>query len=326
MYTDADDADTVTNMITRLSSLDPSENSFSPFYVPFALKKHHPDVYGSYLAKQNNVFVNHRNIAIAGISFNAMDHGDQDNPDNVFPRSLWQLIKKLDGVYRVDSCRRTPDLRKWNISCHSDFHPTIAAWLDAHIVEHCNNIPVELPTFQAFPTPTRLSASRTSRSVSSGLTDASPVSHYLKTLADRNRTSDKIATVLRNPWKSTPPVNAVQYSFTVTDYPKLPTTKTGTAHTEDSTYAPSAVTSPSFSIVEAKNYSQLSDIEQKRQADADAFRSRMADLEAGMTRIRTELNKLATTISNNVTRNVLLGLQGVDGVITQQNHHIAQIQ
>jgi hypothetical protein len=268
MYADADAADTVTNMITRLSSFAASENSLSPCYVPFALKAHHPDVYGSYLAKQNNFLETHRNIAIAGVSVNAMDHGDNDNPDDAFPRSLLQLNKKLDGV---DSYRRTPDLGKWNISCHSDFHPSIAAWLDDNLVEHCNNIPVELPTFAAFPAPTRLSASRTSRSVSSGLTDASPVSHYLKTLADRNRTSDKNTTVLRNPWKSTPPVNAVQYSFTVSEYPKLPTNKTGTARTEDSTYAPSAVTSPSFSIVEAKIDSQLSDIVQKQQSDADAF-------------------------------------------------------
>jgi hypothetical protein len=52
----------------------------------------------------------------------------------------------------------------------------------------------------------------------------------------------------------------------------------------------------------------------------------MADLEAGMTRIRTNLDKLATTISNDVTRNVLLGLQGIDGVITQQNYHITQLK
>jgi hypothetical protein len=72
--------------------------------------------------------------------------------------------------------------------------------------------------------------------------------------------------------------------------------------------------------------SQLSDIDQKRQSDANAFRSRMADLEAGMIRIRTDPDKLATTISNDVTRNVLLGLQGADGVITQQNHHNAELQ
>jgi hypothetical protein len=68
----------------------------------------------------------------------------------------------------------------------------------------------------------------------------------LTTLADRNHTSDKIKTGLRNPWKSTPPVNAVQSSFTVNNYLKLRTTKNGTGCTEDSTYAPSAVTSPSF--------------------------------------------------------------------------------
>jgi hypothetical protein len=326
MYTAADDADTVTTLITRISSFAASENSFSPFYVPFALKTHHPDVYGSYLAKQNNFLETHRNIAIAGVSVAAMDHGDEDNPDDNFPSSLWQLIKNLDGVYRADTCRRTPDLGKWNISCHSDFHPTIAAWIDDNVVDHCTRIPGDLPTFQAFPAPTRLSASRNSRSVASGLTDASPVSHYLKTLAARDRTSDKITTVLRNPWKSTPPVAAVQYSFTPNDYPKLPTAKNGTARTEDSTYAPSAVTAPSFSEVEAKIDSQLADIERKRHADAAAFRSRMEAVESGMSQIRTDLEQLANTISNDVTRNVLLGLQGEDGVITQQNQHIAALQ
>jgi hypothetical protein len=52
----------------------------------------------------------------------------------------------------------------------------------------------------------------------------------------------------------------------------------------------------------------------------------MADLETGMTRIHTNLDKLATTISNDVTGNVLLGLQGVGGVITQHNHDIAQLE
>jgi hypothetical protein len=51
MYADAADVDNVTNMITRLSSFAASENSFSPVYVPFALKKHHPGIYASYLAK-----------------------------------------------------------------------------------------------------------------------------------------------------------------------------------------------------------------------------------------------------------------------------------
>jgi hypothetical protein len=278
MYTDADDTDTATTMITGLSSFAASENSYFPFYVPFALQHLHPEVYGSYLAKQSAFLETHRNISIAGVSVAAMDHGDQDNPDTLFPKSLWQLIKQLDGIYRVDSCRRTPDLGKLNISCHSDFHPNIAAWLDNTIVEHSDSIPVSLPTFQVFPSPTRLSASRSSRTISSGLTDASHVSHYLKTLTDRNRTSDKIKTVLRNPWKSTPPIDAAQYSFTVADHPKLPHHKDGTAHTEDSTYAPSAVTSLSFWIVKAKIDSQLSDLETKRKADEATFCSYMMDL------------------------------------------------
>jgi hypothetical protein len=186
--------------------------------------------------------------------------------------------------------------------------------------------PVELPTCPAFPAPTCLSASRTSRYISSVLTDASPVSHYFQTLVNRNCTSDKITLVLHNPCKSTPHVNNIQYSFTITDYPKLLTTKNGTARTEDSTYAPSAVTYAYFSVVEVQIESQLCDIERNQQAQADAFCLLMADLEADMTRILTELENMLTTISNDVTGYVLIGLQGADGVIPQENHNITQLQ
>jgi hypothetical protein len=54
----------------------------------------------------------HRNIAIVGLHPDAMDYGDEDSPDPAFPTSLWQTLSNMDGVYRVDSCRRTADLGK----------------------------------------------------------------------------------------------------------------------------------------------------------------------------------------------------------------------
>jgi hypothetical protein len=132
-----------------------------------------------------------------------MDYGDDDNPDANFPQSVWKTLGNMPGVYRVDSCHRTFDLGKWKISCHSSHHQQITKWIDTHLAELCSWIPIDMPPFTAFPSPTRLSRSRVSHSVASGLTDASPVSHYLQSLAARN-ISTKIATVVRNPWRQTP--------------------------------------------------------------------------------------------------------------------------
>jgi hypothetical protein len=167
-----------------------------------------------------------------------MDYGDVDNPDHTFTKSLWNTLSQMEGVYRVDSCRRTFDLGKWNISCHSSHHRQITNWIDTHLTDIWSKIPLDLPTFDAFSTPKRLSCNHVVGSVASGRMDASPVSHYLQSLAARN-TSSKIAMVVRNPWRQPPPVQSVQYSFDKAEYPlpngKAHATAAATAHTEDST-------------------------------------------------------------------------------------------
>jgi hypothetical protein len=155
-------------------------------YVPFALKVSHPEVFGQYLAQQNAFLESHRNIAIVGVHPEAMDYGDDDNPDPAFTNSLWNLISQMNGVYRVDSCRRTFDLGKWNISCHASHHQAITQWIDTNLVNLWKQIPLALPTYPVFSATERLSRNRGARSVASGLTDASPVSHDLKSLAVRH--------------------------------------------------------------------------------------------------------------------------------------------
>jgi hypothetical protein len=125
MYGTSGDFDRTTILLTRLSSFASLDDATSPLYVPFALKKSHPEVYGQYLAQHNEFLETHRNIAIVGLHPDAMDYGDEDSPDPDFPTSLWQTISNMTEVYRVDPCHRTADLGKWNISCNADAHSGI---------------------------------------------------------------------------------------------------------------------------------------------------------------------------------------------------------
>jgi hypothetical protein len=139
--------DHITTLVMWISSYATTVDDKSPMYVPFALKQSHPDVYGHYLAHQNAFLESHRNIAIVGVHPTAMDYGDEDSLDTNFPKSLWNRLSQMEGVYRVDSCRRTFDFGKWNISCHSSHHQKIANWVDTHLAATCAKIPVGVPSF-----------------------------------------------------------------------------------------------------------------------------------------------------------------------------------
>jgi hypothetical protein len=251
-----------------------------------------------------------------------MDYGNADSPDPVFPTSLWQTLCKMDGVYIVDLCRRTVDLGKWNISCNATSHPSIAAWLDNNLVEIWNQVPMDLPKFSEFPTPERLSRHRSPRSVASGLTNASPVSHYLKSLANRHQDSTKLTTIVRQPWRQTPPVESVQYEFHPTAFPSLPAGKPHgtTARTTESTVAgTSAVTAAS--LQDAVNR-KLQALDQARTVSEANFQSRMNDLEDTLTQVKENLANIAST----VTTQVLIGLQQETGLLWNQDRKIDQLQ
>jgi hypothetical protein len=321
MYGVRTDADRITLLVTRICSFATTIDNKTPMYVPFALKKSHPEIYGQYLAQQNAFLESHRNIAIVGVHPTAMDYGDSDNPDTNVPTSLWDTLSAMDGVYRVDPCRRTYDLGKWNISCHSSHHQKITRWIDDNLHARWSAIPLPMPPFAAFPSPTRLSRNRVSTSVTSGLTDASPVSHYLKSLAARN-VSTKIKTVLRNPWRQTPPVQSVQYKFDKTEYP-LPNGHATTARTEVSTtMGDSAITPGSIATIHQDVNKKLSDLEQARRVKDADFTSRMNAIDDSIQTIQDDLAAIADT----VTAKVLHGLQQPDGILFKQDAKIDLIQ
>jgi hypothetical protein len=78
-------------------------------YIPSALKRDDPTLFGHYLCLQNEFLENHRNISIAGISPEAMDYSQiynsqADETDE--PETLWNYLNTKNGVIHIDSCRR----------------------------------------------------------------------------------------------------------------------------------------------------------------------------------------------------------------------------
>jgi hypothetical protein len=228
-YADSDDLHRSEVMLTMLSSFRTQELPTSPMFIPMELKYKDPKKFGEYVAKQNNFLNHHRNIAIVGIVPKAMDFKSPGEID------LYSSLKNVSGVYHCDPTCRTPDLGKWNISCHETNHPDICQWIDDHLVELWQTISLDLPAMDTFPQPERLSKGRGARdsalSVASGLTDASPVADYMKTLKSRFETSTVITRPTRSPWIQTLPIEDVAYSFDAMAFPNLKTDKTTTTTT-----------------------------------------------------------------------------------------------
>jgi hypothetical protein len=179
-----------------------------------------------------------------------------------------------------------------------------------------------LPPFAEFPSPERLSQNRVSRSVASGLTDASPVSHYLRSLAARN-VSPKITTVVRNPWRQTPPVQSVQYKFDKNEFPLPNAQTTATARTEVSTtLGGSAITQGSIASLHQDIDAKLLELETARKSKDADFTSRMNAIDDSIQTIQDDLTQIADT----VTARVLQGLQKPEGILLKQDAKIDQIQ
>jgi hypothetical protein len=220
----------------------------------------------------------------------------------------------------LSTCSANNDIFQWNISCHSSAHPTIAKWLDKHLVDIWMNIPFDVPVFTEFPEPERLSSrARNSQAVTSGLTKASPVSHYLQSLVARHSTTTKIQTVVRNAWRQTPPVQSVVYTFNKGEYPLPHLNAPATALTKDSAVAASGITAGTITTsVQQVVDRKLTDLETSRQNTDSTFTSRMNHIEDTMSRIQGELDQ----ISDTVTDRVLQGLQKAGGLLFNQDKKI----
>jgi hypothetical protein len=128
-------------------------------FVPFSLRSEDPQTYLQLLGKQNEYMENHRNISIAGLSWNKMQNPVQiDQVHKSFP----DLLLKQPGVHRVDCTRRTNDIGKWNISTNKTNYQDLVPWIDDKITSFFSNVQTS-GTFSDFPQPCRLGRHRQTR-------------------------------------------------------------------------------------------------------------------------------------------------------------------
>jgi hypothetical protein len=179
-----------------------------------------PGRFGQFVARHNSFLNDHRNITIVGVVPETMD------TVNLAGESLWAVISSLPGVYRCNPCCRTPDIGKWNISCSKASHLHICNWIDANLVKVWSNLPdsADFPKISTFPTPERPSKGRVASggsSVTSRLTNASPVADYFRQLESSLPPQEIPVNPTHNAWNTHLPIDNISYSFNTAEFPKL---------------------------------------------------------------------------------------------------------
>jgi hypothetical protein len=188
-------------------------------YIPISLKYDNPDLFGKILSYQNQYLENHRNIAIAGLSSDAMDHRETYDTYSG-ESSLWTFLRSAPGVIRLDSCKRTADIGKWNLSTTKDDYIQVTTWID----ENLPGIHLQLPTYLQdqsstadFPEPRRLSRTPRKTQAATGSTSA-----YNQSLATRMNATPAVVNIQRTAWRPFTPVTDVYYDFDAVDFPPMP--------------------------------------------------------------------------------------------------------
>jgi hypothetical protein len=306
MYSSADDFDRTLIFLTQISSLRSPLSDQAPMFIPFALKKSNPQKFGYYISQQNTFMKNHRNIAVVGVSSDLMDLEDSSGT------SLWYAIRSLPGVYRCDPCARTPDLGKWNISSALSYNATLKKWLTENLPLYFNAAPATFPKIATFPCPEILSKDRrgsSSLSVNSGITDASPLDDYMRSLESNVVFANQPPMVARNPWISTTPVEDINYSFNMDDFQTLPngkptdTTRTTVAASsvaESGLDPATAVSAITEDVISNAVKTQMAGLEATRVAhDADFF-ERLRTIEDSIADITSTVDNISSMLANSV--------------------------
>jgi hypothetical protein len=255
-------------------------------YIPSSLKRDEAELFGQYLSLQNSFLEDHRNISLVGISSAAMEHvyTDQQNGSN----TLWQHLHMLPGVSRVDSCRRTADLGKWNISTTKAHYTNLTQWVDEKLAPTFLSFPAEVQAtcqWPQFPVPRRLSrSSPTPNRPRPARTDTK--SAYAKLLASRLSSTPKAAVIHRNAWRPQQPVAEVSYAFTETDFPSMqPNSSTDTKSTASLTQVSGLSSQALKDAINAETEKLLS-ISRKRDTEVDL---RIQNIEATLNNLTTDI-------------------------------------
>jgi hypothetical protein len=199
-----------------------------------------------------------------------------------------------------------------------------------------------LPQIRPFNSPERLSKSRlasSGSSVTSGLTDASPVEDYFRTLEATLPLINMPSTVYHSAWDKALPVEDIAYSFNVQEFPKMSTseqTHRSTATTaQESTSNTSennrsivtasiintSVSAVTESLVMETIKTGIATYQHSCKLQDDAFAARMLNLEQKVGSITELVAKMATKIQNAIIDT----LTGEHGIISQQNSKFSQL-
>jgi hypothetical protein len=322
-YASVQDAARSLVMLTQISSYKKPLFSNSPMFIPLALKKSDPIKFGYYIAQQNTFLQDHRNIAIVGVVPELMDLA------NSAGNTLWNSIHNLPGVYRCDPCARTPDLGKWNISSAGTANTNIKEWLSGNLPKFLAIAPAAIPKITTFPAPEILSKDRRASaqmSISSGLIDASPLDDYMRSLDNSFALANPPPLVTRHPWKSQTPVESIDYSFDLEQFPtllkdkQLNTDNTRTTIAETLTAASgrnpaTAVSATTEDFVSTVVRTRMTAFETANSTQVAEFQSRLATLDATIANIHSTVNALSSKMAGAV----LTLLTSPDGILTKQD-------
>jgi hypothetical protein len=275
-------------------------------YIPSALKRDDPTLFGHYLCLQNEFLENHRNISIAGISPEAMDYSQlynsqADETDD--PETLWNYLNTKTGVIRIDSCRRTPDLGKWNVSTTKADYLQVTKWFDEYLLSTYNSLPAAVQytcEYADFPTPRRFSRNTTPPSRS----QAHQKTAYARVLASRI-TNTTPATVVRTAWRPHQPVVEVSYAFNENEFPAMKKPDTDIRST--------ATTSHLSSISEQAIQNAINAETNKLKA---ASQLREAAIDVRILHIETTLNNLTA----NIVSQIYAKMSGPDSPFVTVSH------
>jgi hypothetical protein len=336
-YANKEHAEMAIIQLTHMSSFRKAVSGTDPMFIPLAAKYHTPAKFGQCVVRHNTFLNGHRNITLVGIHPDAMDAATKNG------QTLWTTLRTRPSVYRCDPCRRTPDLGKWSISSSKTQHPEICEWLDENLVPMWEALPnrLSLPPMKPFTSPERLSKGRlvsSGSSVTSGLTDASPLEDYFRTLEANLPLTNMPSPVYHNAWDKAPPVEDITYSFNVQAFPKIPTSETTHQSTTTTTQSTSNIAGNNGSIatesiintsVSAITESLVTETikigieayQHSRKLEDDAFAARMLNLEQQVGSITEQVAEMANTIQTAIIDT----LTGEHGIISQQNSKFSQL-
>ena len=282
-----------TNVDLLRTCLEQCFHTDSFVFIPNYLKRENSELYGNFLCRQNDFLENNRNIAIVALSTKAMDFDDQpsqeslDDDPNAASNAIWNVVRTIPGISRIDSCRRTFDLGKWNLTTTQEHYPSVCAWIDEHLATLFNSLPDDIQAtsqFAEFPVPRRLT--KTNRSNSNRMPQGS-VSAYNQALASRFTASSKVTTVQRSAWRPQRPVNDISYAFDDSEFPPMAKKQdTDTKSTASLSNFGSSLNEQSLKDAIAAEPEKLRDESSQREAAMD---TRIQSIEASLSKLTSAI-------------------------------------